>query len=97
MTLTYIELEHVQSMQCMDLVVWSTGVANENAQFVALLALVKCSEAERRQFFTVSDRLITLISSFFATFVLTDRQTTDGQTTDGQNQLLSPLRMYAAR
>ena len=38
---------------------WSIGVADENARFVALVALVKRSEAEIREdlffFFTVSN------------------------------------------
>ena len=41
---------------------WSIGVTNENTRFVALVALVKHSETERSQFFTVSDRSIALIS-----------------------------------
>ena len=62
---------------------WSIGVANENALFVAL---VKRSEVERRQFFTISDHsIIILISNSGAyisrcgDFVLID---------DRQNRLL---------
>ena len=66
-----------------------TLAANESAQSVALVALVKRSEA-KRLFFTVSDRLNTLIgnsrSGDFGD---------DGKTTDGQDRLLYPLRMRA--
>ena len=53
-TLTYDEFEHVQLRQHMANWVWSKGVADRNMQFIALVALFKLQEDERRYVFPPS-------------------------------------------